>query len=188
MNLNYRLILASKSPRRQELLSKLDLDFDTRVKSIDESFPENLPKDQVAEYLAIEKSKAFDTLADDELIITSDTTVVYQDILLEKASDNEEALEMLKILSGKTHAVITGVCLKTKAKRVSFSETTLVHFDKLNEDDIRYYISTYKPFDKAGAYGIQEWIGMVGVNKIEGDFYNVMGLPLNRLYKELRSF
>lgn len=188
MNLNYRLILASKSPRRQELLAKLDLDFEVRVKSIDESYPETLAKESIAEYLAIEKSNAFNNLSDNELLITSDTTVVYQDSLLEKASNEEEAIQMLKKLSGKTHAVITGVCLRTNSKTHSFSETTLVHFDHLSDEDTQYYIAKYKPFDKAGAYGIQEWIGMVGVNRIEGDFYNVMGLPLNKLYKALKYF
>ena len=188
MNLNYRLILASSSPRRQELLAKLDIDFEVRVKSIEETYPIDLLKTDVAEYLARKKSDAFHRLADDELLITSDTTVLYNHELLEKAASEKEAQEMLQKISGKSHSVITGVCLRSNSKTHSFSEKTLVHFDNLSAKDIDYYISSYKPFDKAGAYGIQEWIGMIGITKIEGDFYNVMGLPLHKLYKALQSF
>ena len=186
--MKHRLILASKSPRRQELLSKLDLQFDVKVKSIDERYPPHLPKNEIAEYLAVEKSSAFGKITDDELIITSDTTVVFENSLLEKAETKVEARTMLKKLSGQSHEVITGVCLRSKDKQLSFSETTKVKFSELSIKQIDYYIETYQPFDKAGAYGIQEWIGMVGVEKIEGDFYNVMGLPLHRLYQELTSF
>ena len=188
MNLNYRLILASKSPRRQELLSKLDLSYDVRVKSIDESYPSHLPKNEVAEFLAIEKSKAFGDIEANELLITCDTTVVKGHALLEKASNSEEAISMLNTLSGTTHNVITGVCLRTQERTVSFAELTSVTFTELSQEEIFYYISSYKPFDKAGAYGIQEWIGMIGISKINGDFYNVMGLPLHRLYKTLQLF
>ncbi len=188
MNLNYRLTLASKSPRRQELLSKLDLEFEVQVKSIDESYPPDLPKEKIAEYLAVEKSNAFGDIQTNELIITSDTTVVLGDSLLEKAKDASEAAAMLKKLSGQSHLVITGVCLKSKGKQISFSESTEVTFADLSDEQINYYIETYQPFDKAGAYGIQEWIGMVGVKGIKGDFYNVMGLPLFRLYRELKKF
>ena len=188
MSLNYHLILASKSPRRQELLSKLDVDFEVRVKSIDESYPDNLPKSQIAEYLAVQKSHAFDHLKQKELLLTSDTTVLLNDMLLEKAGSDLDAKRMLESLSGKTHKVITGVCLRSHDKMVSFSESTAVSFKVLKEEEIDYYISKYKPFDKAGAYGIQEWMGMIGITKIEGDFYNVMGLPLQRLYEELKTF
>lgn len=188
MNLNYRLILASKSPRRQALLKSLDLDFEIRVKSVDESFPVTIELLKVAEYLAGKKSKAFGVLETDELVITSDTTVVIDSKILGKADNRAEAISMIESLSGKTHQVATGVCLRTSKREVCFTEVTDVTFDQLSTEDISYYIDTYKPYDKAGAYGIQEWIGMVGINKIEGDYYNVMGLPLNRLYKELKSF
>lgn len=188
MNLSYRLILASKSPRRQALLKSLDLDFEVRVKSIDESFPGTLEPLKVAEFLARKKSQAFGELEIDELVITSDTTVLINSKILGKANSKEEAISMLESLSGKTHQVATGVCLRTSRLEVSFTEVTKVTFDQLNTEDITYYIDVYKPYDKAGAYGIQEWIGMVGINKIEGDYYNVMGLPLNRLHKELKRF
>ena len=170
------------------MLSKLDIDFEVRVKSIDESYPNNLPKSKIAEYLAVQKSHAFNDLNHKELLLTSDTTVLLNDVLLEKAESDLDAKRMLESLSGKTHEVITGVCLRSHDKTVSFSESTAVSFKVLKEEEIDYYISKYKPFDKAGAYGIQEWMGMIGITKIEGDFYNVMGLPLQRLYEELKYF
>tara|TARA_R110001592_G_scaffold276441_4_gene543547 strand:- start:1366 stop:1932 length:567 start_codon:yes stop_codon:yes gene_type:complete len=188
MNLPYRLILASKSPRRQELLRSLEVDFEIRTKEVDESFPATIPVNEVAEYLAVKKSQAIEDLKENELVITSDTTVLNEGKILNKADNAEEAFEMIRSLSGKTHQVITGVCLRSSTKKVSFSETTKVTFRALEKAEIEHYIQNYKPFDKAGAYGIQEWIGMVGIEKIEGDFYNVMGLPLHRLYKQLLSF
>lgn len=188
MSLPYRLILGSKSPRRKELLKSLGFDFDLKVRSVDESFPNDLPVADLAEFIAKKKAEAFDDLAEDELVITSDTVVVCEDKALAKAANKEEAKAMLELLSGKTHQVITGVCLKSKFKTVSFSETTQVHFGKLSNEEMDYYISQYQPFDKAGAYGIQEWIGMIGIEGIEGDYYNVMGLPLHKLYKELQRF
>ncbi|WP_323756659.1 Maf family nucleotide pyrophosphatase [Roseivirga sp.] len=188
MNLPYRLILASKSPRRQELLRSLEVDFEIRTKEVDESFPATMPVNEVAEYLAVKKSEAFENLKANELVITSDTTVLNEGQILNKAENTEEAFEMIQSLSGKTHQVITGVCLRSSNKSVSFSETTKVTFRVLEKAEIEHYIQNYQPFDKAGAYGIQEWIGMVGIEKIEGDFYNVMGLPLHRLYKELKHF
>lgn len=188
MNLSYRLILASNSPRRQALLKSLDLDFEIRVKPIDESFPNTINTLMVAEYLALKKSHALGELETDELVITSDTTVIIGSKILGKANNRAEAISMIERLSGKTHQVATGVCLRTSKTEISFTEVTAVTFDQLNTEDIAYYIDAYKPYDKAGAYGIQEWIGMVGINRIEGDYYNVMGLPLNRLYKELKSF
>lgn len=185
MNLPYKVILASKSPRRQELLKSLELDFSIKVRSIDESFPSALDANKVAEYIAIKKSEAFNDLAEDELLLTSDTVVKVGDQILGKAESVEEAAEMLSLISGKSHEVMTGVCLKTKAKTISFSETTIVHFKQLSKAEIDHYITTYQPFDKAGAYGIQEWIGMIGITKIEGDYYNVMGLPLQKLYTVL---
>ncbi|MGW8123472.1 Maf family nucleotide pyrophosphatase [Roseivirga echinicomitans] len=188
MNLPYHLILASKSPRRQELLRSLEVDFEIRTKEVDESFPASMPVSEVAEFLAVKKSAAFEDLKANELVITSDTTVLNEGKILNKAENAEEAFEMIQSLSGKTHEVITGVCLRTSHKKVSFSEVTKVTFRVLETTEIEHYIKRYKPFDKAGAYGIQEWIGMVGIEKIEGDFYNVMGLPLHRLYKQLLEF
>jgi len=188
MNLPYHLILASKSPRRQELLRSLEVDFEIRTKEVDESFPATIPVNEVAEYLAVKKSQAFEDLKGSELVITSDTTVLNDGQILNKAENAQEAFEMIQSLSGKTHQVITGVCLRSSNKKVSFSETTKVTFRKLEKAEIEHYIKNYKPFDKAGAYGIQEWIGMVGIEKIEGDFYNVMGLPLHKLYKHLLRF
>lgn len=188
MNLNYRLILASKSPRRQALLKSLDLDFEVKIREVDESFPSDLPPLDVAEHLAVKKSNAFGELQEDILLITSDTTVVVDSEILGKAEHKEEAISMIRSLSGRTHKVASGVCLRTARKVLSFTEITKVSFDPLSYDTIAYYIDNYKPYDKAGAYGIQEWIGMMGINKIEGDYYNVMGLPLNRLYNELSKF
>lgn len=187
MNLPYHIILGSKSPRRQELLKSLDLEFEIKVRSVDEAFPSDLPVDELAEFIARKKSEAFSDIQNQELVITSDTVVVCNNEPMAKASSANEALEMLTQLSGKTHQVITGVCIKTKESIISFSEATQVTFRHLEEDEIEYYIDKYKPFDKAGAYGIQEWIGMIGIESITGDFYNVMGLPLHRLYLELNK-
>ncbi|PIQ47471.1 MAG: septum formation protein Maf [Cytophagales bacterium CG12_big_fil_rev_8_21_14_0_65_40_12] len=188
MNLAYRLILASKSPRRQKLLRSLEVDFEIRTKDVDEDFPEDLDPNLVSEFLAIKKSEAFDALAENELILTSDTTVICNGKILNKAADYNEAFGMIEMLSGKSHEVITGVCLRTSDQRITFSETTKVTFATLTTAEIDHYIKKYQPFDKAGAYGIQEWIGMIGIEKIEGDFYNVMGLPLHRLYRALLQF
>lgn len=187
MNLNYHLILASKSPRRQELLRSLGLDFETRTKEVDESFPADMEVKLVAEYLAEKKSDAFGDLAQKELLITSDTTVVIGSTILNKPVDFEEAVAMLSALSGNSHEVVTGVCLRSTEKRVLFSETTEVHFRDLTDEEIAHYVNQYKPMDKAGAYGIQEWIGMIGIEKIVGDYYNVMGLPTQSLYKRMRE-
>ncbi len=188
MNLNYRLILASKSPRRQALLKSLDLDFEVKTREVDETYPSDLAPLDVAEYLAKKKSNAFGGLQEGALLITSDTTVVVDSKILGKAENRDEAISMIQSLSGRTHEVASGVCLRATDKLLSFTEITKVSFDVLNYDTISYYVDNYKPYDKAGAYGIQEWIGMIGINKVEGDYYNVMGLPLNRLYKELLKF
>jgi septum formation protein len=188
MNLAYRLILASKSPRRQELLRSLEVDFEIRTKEVDESFPDDLEPPLVAEFLATKKSAAFEELAENELLLTSDTTVICDGKILNKADYYTEAFGMIKLLSGKSHEVVTGVCLRTRNQKVVFSETTKVTFTELSDSEINHYIKQYKPFDKAGAYGIQEWIGMIGIEKIEGDFYNVMGLPLHKLYRALLQF
>lgn len=188
MNLPFRLILGSKSPRRQELLKSLGFDFEVKVKPVDETFPEEHPVENIAELLAIKKASAFNDMNPDELVITSDTVVICQGKALAKPANFEEAKSMLQLLSGNTHEVITGVCLKGYQQTISFSETTKVVFDDLKEEEIDFYIKQYQPFDKAGAYGIQEWIGMIGIKGIEGDYYNVMGLPLHSLYKHLHAF
>lgn len=186
---NYNIILGSKSPRRQELLAGLDIPFTTKTKETDESFSKDMDIRDVAEYLAIKKANAFDSeLESNDLLITSDTTVCLKDQILNKAQNKAEAIAMLKSLSDQTHEVITGVCIKTSEKTISFSETTKVYFKQLDDEEIEYYVDNYQPFDKAGAYGIQEWIGYIGVKKIEGDYYNVMGLPLFKLFKQLESF
>lgn len=186
---NYKLILASKSPRRKALIEHLGFDFEQKSKDTDESFPEELPLNKVAEYLSRKKADAFlEELKSNELLITSDTTVLLENRLLEKASNAEEATEMLRSLSGNSHEVITGLCLTSTEKRESISVSTKVYFKKLSEEEIDYYIRNYQPFDKAGAYGIQEWIGYIGVEKIEGSFYNVMGLPVKELYEMIRKF
>ncbi len=184
-----QLVLASGSPRRQMLLKELGLPFSVRKQQADESWPAKMPVAEVAEYLACKKAEAAKSaLAENELLITADTTVVLGDQLLEKAGNPEEARQMLMALSGTTHLVITGVCLAGKQQRHSFSNTTEVTFHQLNRQEIDHYIKTCQPFDKAGAYGIQEWIGMVGVKSISGSYYNVVGLPVDQLYHELQRF
>lgn len=184
-----KLILASKSPRRKELLGGLDLGYEVRTKEVDESFPQDLKREQIALYLSNKKADAFlPDIGSDEIVITADTIVWIGDQVLNKPSDKMEAVEMLKMLSGNHHTVFTGVCLVSSEKRVSFFGSTDVWFKELNEEEIEYYIEKYKPFDKAGSYGVQEWIGYIGIDRIDGCFYNVMGLPLNLVYKHLMEF
>ena len=185
-----RIILASNSPRRRELLGGLDLDFEVKVlPDIDESYPNNLPAAEVAGYISREKAAPYRTLiGEGELVITADTVVIVGDEVLGKPKDAEDARRMLQLISGRTHQVITGVCLLTTDKEHAFSVTTDVTFKQLSEDEITYYIEHYKPFDKAGAYGIQEWIGYVGVTSINGSYFNVMGLPVQRLWEEIKKF
>jgi len=186
---NYNLILASKSPRRQELLKGLGLTFEIKTKEIEEVFPPALFKEEIPVYLANLKAKAFqEELQENELVITSDTIVWIDNKQLGKPKDRSEAIEMLKRLSGTSHEVITAVTLMSKAKTHSFYETTKVFFKELAQEEIEYYIDNYQPYDKAGSYGIQEWIGFVGISKIEGDYFNVVGLPLFRLNEELAKF
>lgn len=181
------IILASNSPRRKELLNQLGLDFEVRVMSgIDESYPDNLPSTDVAEYIASKKSSAY-SIASDELLITADTIVVVGHDILGKPHDREDACRMLREISGKTHHVITGVCIRTDSKQSRFSVSTDVKFKNLTDGEIDFYVDHFKPYDKAGAYGIQEWIGLVGVESISGSFYNVMGLPVQRIYEELTA-
>ena len=186
-DLKYKLILASNSPRRKELLAGLGVPFEVRVlQDIDEHYPENLPVNEVARYIAKEKADAYRRIvAPDELIITADTVVIVGDEILGKPVDEADAVRMLKLLSGRTHQVMTGVCLLTAEKERCFDVTTDVTFKALTDEEIHYYVNRYRPFDKAGAYGIQEWIGYIGVTGLNGSYYNVMGLPVQRIYQEL---
>lgn len=184
-----KLILASNSPRRKELLAGLGLPFEVRVlQDIDESYPADLPVSNVALYIAGKKADAYRAVVKaDELIITADTVVIVGDEILGKPVDEADAVRMLRLLSGRTHQVTTGVCLLTATNEHCFAVTTDVTFKALSDEEIHYYVDTYKPFDKAGAYGIQEWIGYVGVTCLHGSYYNVMGLPVQRIYEALRS-
>ena len=186
----YRIVLGSNSPRRKELLSGLDLEFEVEViPGIDESYPETLTAEEIPLHIARRKAEAYlEKMTDDELLITADTIVATYDRILGKPANREEAIEMLNYLSDHVHEVVTGVCLTTQEKSISFSVASAVSFAKLEEDDIIYYVDKYRPFDKAGSYGIQEWIGYIGVEAINGSFYNVMGLPVQRLYQELKKF
>ena len=190
IKLPYSIILASNSPRRQELFAGLDIDFNVFVKKdVDESFPDDMDSQKVAEYLAVKKADAYrENIKDDVLIITADTVVIQDENILGKPSDKNDAIAMITSLSGKTHKVITGVCLTTKDKQISFSSHTEVHFAKLSSEEINYYVEKYKPYDKAGSYGIQEWIGYIGIESICGSYFNVMGLPTRRIYDELKNF
>lgn len=186
----YKLILASHSPRRKELLSGLGLTFEIRIiPDIDESYPVTLSPKEIPLYVAQKKANAYlPALGPDELLITADTVVHLQDRILGKPRDREDAIRMLRALSGNKHEVITGVCLITREKQRMFSVISEVCFASLAMEDIFYYTDHFHPYDKAGAYGIQEWIGYVGVESIKGSFYNVMGLPIQRVYQELRAF
>ncbi len=185
---NRKIVLASNSPRRRQILSALDIEFEVRVKDgIDESYPAGMRADDIAEYISMKKSHAY-TIADDELLITADTIVVLGGDVLGKPKDAEDAKRMLSMLSGKTHRVITGCCLRTTAKEKHFSAVSDVTFAVLSAAETDYYVEKYKPFDKAGAYGIQEWIGCVGVASISGSYFNVMGLPVQRIYEALKEF
>ena len=188
-NLNkYKVVLASQSPRRRELLAGVGIVFEVKVlPDVDESYPEDLPVVEIAEYIAREKAAAYQ-LEPDELLITADTIVVAGQEVLGKPQSREDACRMLRLLSGRTHQVITGVSLCTVGKRRHFSVTTDVTFKPLTEQEIAYYVDTCQPYDKAGAYGIQEWIGYIGCTGLHGSYYNVMGLPVQRIYQELSVF
>ncbi len=180
-----KIILASASPRRKELLAGLDLDFEVKViKGVSESYPENLRAEEVPQYISREKAAAYQ-VADDELLLTADTVVVVDNTILGKPRDADDARRMLRLISGRTHQVVTGVTLTTAKAQKTFAVTTDVAFRELTDDEIDYYIAHYRPFDKAGAYGIQEWIGYIGVTSIHGSYYNVMGLPVQRIYQEI---
>ena len=190
-NLNkYHIILASKSPRRQELLRGMGVDFEILTKETPENYPVDLPLDEVPKFLSLQKSLAFDDdeLPADYLLITSDTVVICEGEILGKPKDRKDAERMLQLLSGKTHHVVTGVSVRSVEKTESFVVRSNVTFARLDAEEIDYYIEHCKPFDKAGAYGIQEWIGYVGICGLEGSFYNVMGLPTRKLYQCLKEF
>lgn len=199
--MKYKIILASNSPRRKELLAGLDVPFEVKViKGIDESYPPSLDAYQVAEYISHKKADAYREILDENhLILTADTVVIAptdseqndlegKGIILGKPHDAEDACKMLRMLSGKTHHVVTGVCLTTLTAQRKFSVVTEVTFKELSDDEIQYYVEHYQPFDKAGAYGIQEWIGYIGCTGLKGSYYNVMGLPVQRIYEELKKF
>lgn len=184
-----RIILGSQSPRRKELLAGLDVKFDIQVADIDESFPENMETSDVAEFIAKNKLKAIQSAANNgELIICSDTIVVLDGNILGKPKDKAEATKMLATLSGRTHLVISAVAMADDKKQVSFSDKTEVTFKDLSSEEIDYYLSNYEPYDKAGSYGVQEWIGMVGITNMNGSYFTVMGLPVHRVYDTLKSW
>ncbi len=187
---SYQLILASQSPRRKELLEGLGIPFCVRViEGIDESFPEDLPIEDIPVYISKQKASVYaKCITEDEVVLTADTVVVCQGQVLGKPKDEDDARRMLNLLSGRTHEVITGVTVKTREEEKSFSVVTEVQFKSLTPQEIDFYIRRFKPFDKAGAYGIQEWIGYIGVISIHGSYFNVMGLPVQRIYEELKTF
>jgi septum formation protein len=186
----YDIILASQSPRRKELLSGLDIDYRILLlPDIDESYPDDLVGEEIPKYISQQKAEAYRSqMKEDSLVITADTIVLLDGKVYGKPINDEDAKRMLSELSGKTHLVITGVCITTLSKQVAFAATTEVRFATLSEEEIDYYVSHYHPLDKAGAYGVQEWIGYVAVENMSGSYFNVMGLPIQRLYRELRRF
>ncbi len=183
---NRPIILGSQSPRRKELLTQLGYSFDVDVREVDESISEQLSAANTVEQIALKKANVFQ-IEDDRIVITADTIVAQNNQIFGKPSDRNAAISMLKQLSGNTHNVISAVVIKTKDSQIVFHEITVVEFKELSEQEITHYVDTYKPFDKAGSYGIQEWIGMIGITKIEGCYYNVMGLPTRRLQQELQK-
>lgn len=186
----YHVILASNSPRRKELLSGLEIDFEVKtIKGLEENYPSTLREGEIPLYLARQKASAYDALiVDNEMIITADTIVWLEGEVMGKPKSREDAIEMIGKLSGHTHQVYTGVCVKTREKEVSFVDCADVTFTTLTREEIEFYVDKYKPFDKAGSYGVQEWIGYVAVERIQGSFYNIMGLPVQKLYQHLKCF
>lgn len=181
------LILASSSPRRQYLMSEAGFKFTVEKPDVEESFPKEMPLEQVAKYLASKKAEYFRPDLHDEIIVTADTVVILDNTILNKPEDRDDAIKMLSKLSGKTHLVITGVSIVSKEKEESFDDTTEVTFKKLSQQEIEFYVDTYKPYDKAGAYGAQDWIGMVAIEKIVGSYFNVMGLPIHKVHYHLTN-
>lgn len=188
MNLSFPLVLASGSPRRQQLLISAGFVFTIETRNVSEDFPADMPVADVPVYLAQKKAKAFEAEVKDQVILTADTVVIIDGQVLNKPADDEEAIRMLSQLSGRMHEVITGVCLFSKHKTFTFSDRTEVYFKTLTPEEIRFYVNYYHPFDKAGAYGAQEWMGMVAVEKIIGSYFNVMGLPVHLVYKHLQNW
>lgn len=188
MNLNRPIILASSSPRRQYLMREAGFDFTVEKPDVEESFPVTLPVEQVARYLALKKAEYFRRNLQQEVVVTADTVVILGNNIMNKPLSRDEAIQMLTNLSGNTHLVMTGVCILSIEKEESFDDTTEVTFKTLTPAEIEFYVDTYKPYDKAGAYGAQDWIGMVAINKIVGSYFNVMGLPIHRVYTELEKF
>lgn len=185
---DYHVILASSSPRRQSFFKELEINFEIRLKPIDEVYPNNLKHSEISDYLAELKAFPFKVeLTDKDILITSDTIVWHNNQALGKPKDNHEAFQMIQSLSNKTHEVITSVCVTTKTEQKTVHDITKVTFKDFSDEEIEFYILNYKPFDKAGAYGIQEWIGQIGVTKIEGSYFNVMGLPVHLLYEVLNE-
>ena len=183
---DYKIILASGSERRRQLLEELGIDFEVVVKPFDESFPDDLRGEQIAEYISAQKAKMFiNDIKYNELVITADTIVLLDNKILGKPLNKADALRMLREISGKTHEVITGVSVLYDKEIVTFSDTTKVTFREMTDDELNYYVNNYSPYDKAGAYGIQEWIGIAACSRIEGSFYNVMGLPVEKVYGKL---
>lgn len=189
-NINkFRIILASRSPRRHDLLRELGLIFEVEVREWDESYPSHLKAEEIALFVAAAKAETFRSgIHENEVIITADTIVWCNNKVLDKPSDIDDARRILKQISGNTHEVITGVCLLSKAKRLSFYSSTKVTFTEITEEEIEYYIGGFRPYDKAGAYGIQEWIGLAACSHIDGSYFNVMGLPVEQVYHELKKF
>jgi septum formation protein len=185
----YKIILASRSPRRQLLLNELGLKFSVVVKDYEEIYPDGLDGDEIARYIAYDKAASFrNELSDNEIVIAADTIVWCNNKVLGKPVNKEDAIVILREISGNTHEVITGVSIRSQSKESTFSESTKVTFEAFSDDEIAYYIANYKPYDKAGAYGIQEWIGIIACSHIDGSYFNVVGLPVQRLYKELQRF
>lgn len=186
--LKYNIILASSSPRRQQFLRDLNLDFSIQLKEVEEIYPLHLKGAAITDYLAELKSSPFENLKENDLLITSDTIVWFDQKAIGKPKNKEEAITIFKKLSGNKHQVITSVCIKTTKQTRIFNDTTDVYFKKLSEQEINYYIDHFSPYDKAGGYGVQDWIGYIGVEKIEGSFYNVMGFPIHKFYDEMLKF
>lgn len=185
----FRIILASASPRRQQLLRDMGLDFETLIRPCDESFPDHLHREQIALYLAVKKAMQYeDVLNSKTLLITADTIVVANQSIINKPENRDDAIRMLQLLSGRMHEVFTGVCIAAKERKEVFHSATEVYFRQLMNDEIEYYVDHYRPFDKAGAYGVQDWIGLTAIEKINGSFYNVMGLPVHEVYHHLKNF
>ena len=182
-----KIVLSSNSPRRKELLGELEIDFEVRViEGIDEAYPKELSVEEVPQYIAREKARVY-IVGKDEVLLTADTVVVLGNEIMGKPHDEADAMRMLRQLSGKTHQVITGVCLTTNDKQVTFADVTDVSFADLTAEEIKFYVDNFRPLDKAGAYGIQEWIGLAGVTGIKGSYFNVVGLPVHRVYAELKK-